>query len=59
MIAATNQVGFCIERHALPAGWQAIPHAPFPTRDEALQHLRDMPKAPGVEHRVYASLRPQ
>lgn len=55
MIPATNQTGFCLERHDGPIGWQAITE-PFATADEARTHLRDMARTPNAEYRVYPSL---
>lgn len=55
MRAAVNHLGYAVERHDGPLGWQAITD-PFATKDEARDHMRDMSRTPGAEYRVYPSL---
>ncbi|NHZ94589.1 hypothetical protein [Massilia sp. CCM 8734] len=55
MIAATNQIGFVVQRFDGPdIGWFAITEPV--TRDEAKQQLANLVRTPGAEYRVYAAL---
>lgn len=56
MIAATNHLGYVVERFdGLVVGWTAITK-PAATRAQAQQQLTDLARTPGAEYRVYPAL---
>ncbi|MDQ1921664.1 hypothetical protein [Massilia pseudoviolaceinigra] len=57
MIAATNQIGFVVERHDGPVvGWAAITD-PLDTRTEAKERRDALERTPGAEYRIYPALK--
>lgn len=59
MIAATNQVGYLVQRHdGRVVGWTAITE-PLATRKLAHDRLNALVRTPGAEYRVYAALKPR
>lgn len=55
MRLADNHIGYEVQRHGGPVGWQAVTE-PFDTDGQARDHLRGMVKIPGAEYRVYPAL---